>query len=180
MVVLDRVGGDEWTSAEVSTAPKSDTARLPIKGLANLSSGGDPRVAWVTARPLCGSTGCARLRAEHTRLTVRAPGDEERRVVGRDGRRVLGLRLAVLFALGTGVLAAAAGPSSAQVTSVIGRATDYLAEVSLFNGPRNQRPNLPRSLPRYRLSLRRECPSSERGVVGQFILHHCGKRATAT
>ena len=53
----------------------------------------------------------------------------------RDGRRALALRLAVLYALGTGVLAAVAGTSSAQVTSVVGGATDFLAEVSLFGGP---------------------------------------------
>ncbi len=53
----------------------------------------------------------------------------------RDGRRLLALRLTVLFALGTSVLAAVAGTSSAQVTSVLGGATDFLAEVSLFGGP---------------------------------------------
>ncbi len=50
----------------------------------------------------------------------------------RNGRRVLAL--AVVVALGTGVLAGVAGPSSAQVASVVGGATDHFAEVSLFGG----------------------------------------------
>ncbi len=56
-------------------------------------------------------------------------------MVRRDGGWAGALRLAVVFALGTGVLAAAAGTSSAQLTSVVGGATDYIAEVSLFGAP---------------------------------------------
>jgi murein DD-endopeptidase MepM/ murein hydrolase activator NlpD len=53
----------------------------------------------------------------------------------RAGRRVLALRMAVLLALGTGGLTAVAGTASAQVTSLVGGATDFVAEVSLFGGP---------------------------------------------
>ncbi len=53
----------------------------------------------------------------------------------RDSRRVRTLRLAVIFALGTGALAAVAGPSTADVTAVTGSAYGASGSVSLFGGP---------------------------------------------
>ena len=70
----------------------------------------------------------------------------------RDHRRVRIMRLLTLGALGAALFAAVGSPSAADVTSVSGGATDYLADVSLFGGPSVQRgpvgtpgcdPNLP-------------------------------------
>jgi hypothetical protein len=60
-------------------------------------------------------------------------------MVRRSRRRVRIVRLATVIALGTGLFAAVAGPSSAQVTSVTGSAFGFFANVGLFGGPPSPR-----------------------------------------
>ena len=64
-------------------------------------------------------------------------------MVTRGRRRVRIVRVATLLALGTGLFAAVAPPSSADVTSVTGSAFGASGSVSLFGGPPNVFPAQP-------------------------------------